>query len=101
MQSTEIHAQKEQFDEELLESIVNQENNGEECDKESMEEKRVRDDLPSPVQRRKKPSGRYGEYIIKGMNPRSIENRIQVMRSGVLNNVDSETAHQIIGSQYK
>ena len=70
----------------------------------SIEEKRVRDCLPVLAPRRssgqKKPSDRCGEYSIKGMNPRLIDNRLhdlaEVMRSGVLNNVDSEAAQESI-----
>ena len=60
--------------------------------------------VPAPRRssRQKKSPNRYGEFVFKCMNQRPIDNRLQaldeVMKSGILNNMDSDTAHRIVSA---
>ncbi|XP_060576452.1 uncharacterized protein LOC132733789 [Ruditapes philippinarum] len=64
------------------------------------EEKKAPIPKPRKSERKKKPPDRYGEYVYSLTRP--IDNKLHsldtLMRSGVLNNMDSETAHRIIQS---
>ena len=63
-------------------------------------------DLPVPAPRRssrqRKPPDRYGEYVSKVMSPRPFDNRLhaldELMKSGVINNMDSEIVHKLIAA---
>ena len=63
-------------------------------------------DLPIPAPRRssrlRKPPDRLGDYVSKVMSPRPFDNRLhalqELMNSGIINNLDSETAHRLIAA---
>ena len=62
--------------------------------------------IPVPAPRRssrqQKPPDRYGNFIFKCINQRPIDNRLQaldeLMKSGILSNMDSDTAHRIVSA---
>ena len=63
-------------------------------------------DLPISAPRRssklRKPPNRLGDYVSKVMSPRPFDNRLhalqELMNSGIINNLDSETAHRLIAA---
>ena len=89
-------------------SETDEEENTSEEDKKTktqQEEKSIPIPAPRCSTRPKKPPDRFGDFVSKMMSPQPIDSKIhalgKLMRSDVLNNVDSDTAHRLIAAIMK
>ena len=92
-----------QQDEEKEDSIES-ESSGQKVDNTEIEILKEERNLPVPAprcsSRPRKPPDRYGEFVCDVMSPRPIDTKIhavnELMKSGILNSVDTDTAHKIL-----